>query len=147
MRAVISFIICISLFSCSENNEKFELCSGKTHPYYYPALEYNGGFYKIKKHYYSNYKTIELSNNTTGIVKISFNINCKGESGNYFLETYSLNYKNISISKKITEQLLNLTKRLNYWVTAYDEDGDSVNSHKFFAFKIINGKLTDILPK
>jgi len=122
------------------------LCSGKTHPYYYPTLEYKGGFYEIKKHYYSNYKAIELPNNT-GIVKISFNINCNGKPGNYFLETYSLDYKNIVITKKITEQLLSLTKSLNDWIPAYDEDGNSVNSHKFFAFKIVNGILTDILPK
>ena len=51
------------------------------------------------------------------------------------------------MSKKITKQLLNISKTLDDWIPAYDEDGNSVNSHKFFAFKIVNGKLIDILPK
>ncbi len=136
----------ICLFGCNKNNVKFELCPGKKHPYYYPNLRYNGDFYEIKAHYYNNYRTISLPNNT-GVVKIMFSVNCKGKSGNYFLETYSLNYNNIIINKKITEQLINLTKTLNDWIPALDEDGESVNSHKFFAFKIIDGKLTDILPK
>ncbi len=146
MRAIISFIICICLFSCNDNHKKFELCSGGKRPYYYPTLEYKGGFYEIKNHYYSNYIPI-ISPNNNGIVKIRFNINCKGASGNYFLETYNMGYESNVMSKKITEQLLNLTKTLNDWIPAYDEDGNSVNSHKFFAFKIVNGKLTDILPK
>ena len=146
MRILINFLICICLLSCNENTQKFELCAGKKRPYYHPTLEYQGGFYKIKKHYYSQYKTTEFPNNT-GIVKIRFDINCKGKAGNYFLETYSLDYKNITINKNSTEQLLNLTKNLNDWLPAYDEDGERVNSHKFFAFKIIDGVLIDILPK
>jgi hypothetical protein len=146
MKNVISYIICICLFSCNKNTDKFELCPGKKWPYYHPTLKYQGGFYEIKKHYYNNYKSIDSPSNT-GIVKISFNINCEGQSGNYLIETYSLKYNNVSISKKITKQLLDLTKTLIYWIPASNEDGDTVNSHKFFAFKIVNGKLTDILPR
>ena len=146
MRIIISFLVLVSFLGCNENTSKFELCSGKKYPYYHPTLEYEGGFYEIKKHYYSNYKTIELSNNT-GIVKINFSINCEGESGNYFLETYDMGYESNVMSKKITKQLLNISKTLDDWIPAYDEDGNSVNSHKFFAFKIVNGKLIDILPK
>tara|TARA_B110000879_G_C11160704_1_gene508942 strand:- start:1256 stop:1696 length:441 start_codon:yes stop_codon:yes gene_type:complete len=146
MRIIISFLVCACFLGCNESTSKFELCSGKKHPYYHPTLEYHGGFYEIKKHYYSSYQTIESPNNT-GIIKIRFNINCKGKTGNYVLETYSLDYKSILITKKITEQLLNLTKNLNDWTPAYDENRNSVNSHKFFAFKIVNGILIDILPK
>ena len=146
MRIIINFLICICFLSCSKNTEKFELCSGEKRPYYYPSLKYKGDFYEIKKHYYSNYKTIESLNNN-GIVKIRFNINCKGESGNYFLETYNMDYKSILMSENITKQLLNLTKDLNDWIPAYNVDGNSINSHKFFAFKIVKGVLTDILPK
>ncbi|WP_024741906.1 hypothetical protein [Tenacibaculum maritimum] len=146
MKTIISFIICICLFSCKNSNEKIELYSGKKWPYYYPTLEYKGGFYEIKKHYFNNYRTI-VSPNNSGIVKIRFNINCKGISGNFHLETYSLEYKNTVISKKITDQLFFLTKSLNNWIPGRDEDGETVNSHKFLAFRIVNGKLIDILPK
>ncbi len=146
MKIIINLLICACLFSCNKNTKEFKLCSGKKRPYYHPTLNYNGGFYEIKKHYYNNYKSI-VSTNNTGIVKVRFNINCEGKTGNYFMESYSLNYKNITISKKISEQFLNLTKNLRGWIPAHDEDGNRINSHKFFAFKIINGKLTDILPK
>ena len=58
-----------------------------------------------------------------------------------------MGYESNVMSKKITKQLLNISKTLDDWIPAYDEDGNSVNSHKFFAFKIVNGKLIDILPK
>jgi hypothetical protein len=53
----------------------------------------------------------------------------------------------IAINTQITAQLLELTKGLKYWIPAKDDDEKIVNSHKFFAFKIVNGQLVDILPK
>lgn len=141
----VSTLVFVLLASCNSKND-FTLCFTSKRPYYYPTLQYKGGFYKIKQHYYNNYTTIESQNNN-GIVKIRFNINCKGISGNFHLETYSLEYKNTIISKKITDQLFFLTKSLNNWIPARDEDGETVNSHKFLAFRIVNGKLIDILPK
>lgn len=87
------------------------------------------------------------STKDNGIVRIRFNINCRGESGNFEIETYSLDYKSNRVNNKITKQLIVLTKNLKDWIPATNEEGEKVNSHKFFAFKIINGKLEDILPK
>ena len=149
MKTLIKLLLFYFLTSCSSGNSgnsEFKLCSGMKRPYYYPTLEYKGNFYKIKSHFFNNYKTIQLPNNN-GIVKIRFNINCKGETGNFFINTYSLNYKNITMNKEITEQLLNLTKGLKNWIPARNEESENINSHKFFAFKIIKGVLIDILPK
>ena len=147
MKIIANFLLFFLLFNCCSSNKRdFELCSGKKHPYYHPNLEYSGGFHEIKKHFYDNYKDIGVPNDT-GIVKIRFNVNCKGESGDFYTETYNLDYKGITIDEKVTKQLLDLTKTLNDWIPAYNEDGNSINSHKFFAFKILDGKLIDILPK
>ncbi|CAA0230688.1 conserved hypothetical protein [Tenacibaculum maritimum] len=146
MRKLISFLVCICFFGCNENIDKFELCFSKKYPYYHPSLEYKGGFHEIKKHFYNNYKKIKGSNNI-GIVRIQFNINCKGESGNFSHETYNLSYEKTEINTQIVSQLLNLTKTLNGWIPAYNDNGENVDSYKFLAFKINNGNLTDILPK
>jgi hypothetical protein len=146
MKIIIKLFLFCLLFSCSSNISEFKLCPGKKRPYYYPTLEYKGSFHEIKRHFFSNYKTIDASNNN-GIVKIRFYINCKGETGDFFIDTYSLNYKRISITNKISNQLLYLTKDLKDWIPARNDEGEKINSHKFFAFKIIEGKLIDILPK
>lgn len=146
MKIITSFIIFFFIISCNSNSKDFKLCKGKLHPYYYPELEYSGGFYAIKEHFYSNYNQVKSLKNT-GIVKIRFHINCYGESGDYRLEAYSLDYKNIELDIKITQQLVQLTKNLTEWIPAQDEDGNAINSHKFFAFRIIEGELIDILPK
>lgn len=134
------------LISCNSNPDQFDLCGGQLYPYYHPQLNYKGSFYAIKEHFYTNYKSVNSSKNN-GIVKIRFHVNCKGEAGNFKLETYSLDYNSIEMNNQITKQLLDLSQMLEDWIPATDENGNTVNSHKFFAFKIINGELTDILPK
>jgi hypothetical protein len=139
-------VLIILLNACNSSNDKFKLCSNEKHPYYYPTLNYEGGFYEIKKHYYDKYKNIQSDKNT-GIIRIQFQVNCRGETGNYKIASYSLDYKLETINKQINDQLLLLTKDLKDWIPAVDDKGESIDSHKFFAFKVINGKLVDILPK
>lgn len=146
MRKLVNLFLVILFFSCSTNSDpEFELCSEDKRPYYYPALQYKGGFYTIKNHFYNNYNSSENSN-ISGIVKIRFDVNCKGETGNFKINTYTLDYKDTIIVNQVTKQLLQLTKNLKDWIPA-SENGKLINSYKFFAFKLSNGKLIDILPK
>jgi hypothetical protein len=146
MKTLISCLTICLFISCNSKPTDFELCGGGLYPYYHPQLNYKGSFYAIKEYFYTNYKEVNYSNNT-GIVKIRFHVNCKGETGNFKIETYGLDYNPIKIDTQITQQLLELSQRLKNWIPAKDENGNTVNSHKFLAFKIINGRLTDILPK
>ncbi len=146
MKTFIScFTICL-LISCNPESANFELCKGRLYPYYYPKLNYDGGFYAIKDHFYTNYKEVNSEGNN-GIVRIRFHVNCNGETGEYKIETYGLDYNSNEMDSQIVKQLLELTQMLKDWIPAKDETGNAVNSHKFFAFKIKNGQLTDILPK
>ena len=124
MRKLVKLLLVIISFSgCSNINSEFELCSGGKRPYYYPTLTYKGGFYKIKNHFYNNCKIMN-NPNSTGIVKIRFDVNCKGETGNFIIDTYSINYKDEIINEKtsnttsflgiITYQLLRHSKRKAY---------------------------------
>jgi hypothetical protein len=123
------------------------LCGfGFKSPYYYPELKYEGSFYAIKQHFLDDYKEL-IDSQFNGIVRVRFHVNCRGEAGNYQIETYNLNYKDISSKNKTSQYFLTKTKELQSWIPGKDEDGDSVNSHKFLSFRIVKGELTEILPK
>ena len=135
------------LTACNSTKNDFELCSNNKYPYYHPTLDYEGDFYEIKSHFYKNYHKNSEQNNT-GIVRIQFQVNCLGDTGNFKMETYSLEYKKTTIiNEKVTQDLLQLTKGLKKWIPAINENGENIDSHKFFAFKLIDGELIDILPK
>lgn len=144
MKLITVFIVLC--FSCNSNIESFDLCTNTTKPYYYPSLKYKGDFYEIKTHYYTNF--IPTTNGYTGFVKISFQVNCRGETGNYTMDRYTLDYKRNPLGAKVSEQFLHLTKELKDWIPARDEEtGEQIDSHKFFMFKLKNGELVDVLPK
>jgi hypothetical protein len=134
----------------AQQDSTFVLCGeGLRNPYYHPTLQHYGEFKAIKQYYYNfydgeKYKAIEHNN---GIVRIQFVINCKGETGQYTVENCDHNFKPTFINNKIVDELLFLTQQLNGWIPAKDEKGEAINSHKFFAFKIRNGSIIDILPK
>lgn len=147
MKKILLVLVVIICKACTAPAEDgFELCSGFTYPYYQPELKYEGNFYEVKQHFFSNYQTIVAENNS-GIVRVQFKLNCKGQSGMFNAETYGLDFQRAEIDSAISNQLLSLTKQLDKWIPATDEDGEKVNSHKFYAFKIKEGKLIDILPK
>jgi hypothetical protein len=143
-----SFILMQSAFS--QIDSTFQLCgTGSKKPYYFPELRHRGGFREIKQHFYLGYdkSVYEKVKNNSGIVRIQFAVNCKGESGQFKIEVCDFNYKISTMHATIIEQLLFLTKALNGWLPAHNDKGEAINSHKFFAFKIENGSIVDILPK
>lgn len=147
MKKNIFVITILLLFSCnSSQKDDFKLCFDKKHPYYHSHSNYEGDFYEVKKHFYDNFKEIHGENNT-GIVRIRFQMNCLGKTGNYEVETYSNNFEKIVIDDEITKQLIQLTKDLQRWLPVVNDSGERVDSHKFLAFKLEKGKLIDILPK
>lgn len=142
-------VVCVVLMcvGCANSNNKFELCGlGSLHPYYYPQLNYEGEFHAIKEAYKKEFKEIS-GDDKSGIVKIRFHVNCKGQTGNFLMETYNLNYQPNHINSEITGQLLAITKGLDGWIAAVNDDGETVNSHKFLSFRIKDGAIVNILPK
>ena len=146
MKSVIIFLTVLCFIGCNSSVNDFELCGGGLQPYYRTGLSYEGSFYAVKEHFKTNYKAVNIGENS-GIVKVQFHVNCKGETGNYKVETYGFDYELIEMSNEITNQFLELTKGLNEWIPGKNEEGEFVDSHKFFAFKIVEGQMTEILPK
>lgn len=141
----IFLIFLLSIYGC--NSQEYSLCGmGIKKPYYYTDLKYEGGLYAIKEVFKSDYQVVNAPDNN-GIVRIIFDVNCKGKSGNFKVETYSLAYQQAKINEAITTQILSIVKELKAWIPGRNDEGEPVNSFKFFAIKIVNGEIQEILPK
>lgn len=144
----IIFFLIPSIYA--QQNKDFELCTDQqTQPYYNPELRYKGGFWEIKNHFQTNYqenKYVNLENNS-GIVTVQFVVNCEGKTGRFVTQSCDLNYSENQVNPLIVEHLLKLTMALNSWIVAKDEKKTKVNSHTFLSFRLVNGKITEILPK
>lgn len=148
--AVWCFIFFMIPVTYAQKNDGFILCGDQqTYPYYYPELQYEGGFWEIKNHYHTKYHEKEYVNleNNSGIVTIQFVVNCEGKTGRYVTQSCDLNYSEIQVNSVIVNHLLDLTTELNNWIVAKDETNTKVNSHAFLSFRLENGKITEILPK
>ena len=147
---VITSLCCSTLLFSQEKGSAFTLCDSiSVWPYYHPKLTYQGGFWVIKQHFKSTYPTDEFEalKTNSGIITVQFKVNCTGETGDFKVQQCDLNYKPTVLDKKITEYFLSKTKLLKEWIPAKDENGQTVNSHKFFSFRIKDGVLLEILPK
>jgi len=134
-------------FSCNKKSGELKLCElGILKPYYLTGLDYKGGIYAIKQKYKSKYIPV-IKGPNSGIVKIRFDVNCLGETGNFEFETYNLNYKSTTLNDSIVNQTLSIAKKLDDWIPGTNDDNENINSFKFIAIKIIHGEIKEILPK
>lgn len=146
----ISFIPLLGFCNTLVAQDQFKLCDSiKTMPYYYPDMSNALNFYEIKTHFRTDYPEARFKKlaANSGIITIQFKINCKGEVGDYRLQQCDLNYKAVEMDAAITDYFMSKTKELKEWNLGKDETGLIVNSHKFYSFRIVNGILTEILPK
>lgn len=143
-------LMCSAFLFSQDKDSTFKLCEqGRTYPYYSSKVTYKGSFWDIKQQYLSNYplKKFKKLKNNSGILTIQFKINCKGEIGDFSVQQCDLNYEPIVLNEKIVTYFLEETKKLKEWIPGKDEDGNEVNSHKFFSFRIKDGVILEILPK
>lgn len=133
------------LVACKQND--FKLCGlGVTRPYYYTGLDYEGGLYSKQKDILARYIPVKSGENT-GIVKMYFKVNCNAEVGDFYYEEYNLDYQKTDLNDSIETQLMDGLRQLSNWIPGKDEKGNTVNSHTFLTFRIMNGEVIEILPK
>ncbi len=145
---IVFFLLC-SFYVKAQEIKDFKPCgNGYYYPYYNNRISYTPDFYIVKKYFKENYKETKYKNisNNTGMIHIVFNVNCKGETGNYSIETFDYDYKYCMINEIIKSEFLKLTQELKIW-NVINESAEIQNFHKYFIFKIKNGKLTEILLK
>ncbi|HMP30532.1 MAG TPA: hypothetical protein PKD85_13085 [Saprospiraceae bacterium] len=114
------------------------------HRYHYTKVKYYGGVYHISKKFKEQYrrpKNIVES----GIIKVNFIVNCRGETGNFEILELDENYKQKRFNTQITDQILSICKELDEWIPG-SVKGQKVDSYKFLTFKIKNSEIVEIFP-
>lgn len=142
---IISFSFIIYAFK-NKNSSDLKLCGfGITYPYYITQNYYKKDFFHFKEYIESKFNIV--SNENEIIVRIQFMINCTGEVGNFKSQIYDFNYQPIPLNTDISNQFIKLINEYQFWGTPKDRTGKAVNIYKFYAFKINENQIIEILPK
>jgi len=136
-----------------EQNEQidepgFRVCHGDDKVFQYFNLGkgpvYRGEKIKVLNTFKEKYKPVP-GKNQDGLIRIRFVVNCQGKAGRFRLLQSGYDYQEKVFHKKITSQLLAITKEVEGWEVLY-EDETPVDYYMYLIFKIKDGHLTEILP-
>ncbi len=108
------------------------------------GLEFEGEKIAIDHFFFKNYNP-ENTPKETGLIRIRFIVNCKGESGRFRILGMDPDYHEKTFDASITNQLLDICKNLKGWKTK-TMHGHIVDYYQYLIFKIENGQLKEILP-
>ena len=125
----------------------FTLCN-KRHIFQYfndsNGLQYKGEKAELDKIFFKKYKSQNIPDET-GLIRIRFVVNCKGETDRFRIIGMDGNYNSKTFSSKVTDQLMDITKSLNGWIPKKIQ-GNDVDFYQYLIFKIENGNLIEIMP-
>lgn len=127
----------------------FHLCNEQNIMQYhnnYKGLEYEGEKIAIVEAF--SKKFIPVPNNKeSGLVRIRFVVNCKGDSDRFRATAMDENYQEKTFDDAIIQQLLTITKELNAWIPKKDKDqSKEMDYYQYLIFKIEQGKIVEIMP-
>jgi len=108
------------------------------------GFEYTGGKYVLDSIFFSRYTQVDLPS-ATGLIRIRFVVNCRGESGRFRLIGMDPTYEEKTFDPSVTDQLLSITKTLNGWPPKQWKN-TSVDYYQYLIFKLEMGQLKQILP-
>ena len=81
----------------------------------------------------------------SGLIRIRFVVNCEGKAGRFRMIQADDNYNEIEFDKRITGQLLKITKDIKSWKIVYRREVP-VDYYSYLIFKMNDGQITEILP-
>ncbi|MDH6309347.1 hypothetical protein M2451_002767 [Dysgonomonas sp. PFB1-18] len=108
------------------------------------GLEYEGEKLAIEKEFAAKYKPEKIENET-GLIRINFVVNYKGETDRFRLIAMDENYNEKVFPQSVTSQLMDITKGLKGWKIQRSKDAE-VDYYQYLIFKIQDGQLIEILP-
>lgn len=128
--------------------EGFELCHGDANVIQYfndgRGLEYEGGKPAIVDAVQRAYDPSKAAKES-GLVRVRFIVNCKGESGRFRLLGMDEQYQEKVFSTSITDQLIAITKGLDGWKVKQLND-KARDYYQYLIFKLEKGSIVKILP-
>lgn len=133
-------------FDVTKDNPDFQLCNDYTYQYFNDSkgLLYKGDKPAIDKAFLENYNE-DIVAQESGLVRIRFVVNCKGEADRYRLLGMDNNYNQKTFNRNITDQLLSITKGLKGWGVKKIR-GKNIDYYQYLIFVLKDGKITKILP-
>jgi len=169
MRRFLPFIIIVFFYNCSSKSNSstpeykysldeilldptidgdFEICNKEHEIFQYfndsKGLKIKGEKKTINNHFIQGYITPDNSTES-GLIRIRFIVNCKGEAGRYRLLSMDKDYNESVFDAAITDQLMNLTKSLQGWGTLEWKE-QKRDYYQYLIFKIKDGKIVNRLP-
>lgn len=161
------FLILTTLLACSQDRQKskylrwvgdielnpeldgpdFKLCSKYTAQQYHnfgKGLPYKSEKIAIKERFAQDYKSSDVPKES-GLIRIRFVVNCKGETGAYRLMGMDESYNTKDFDSSITDQLMQITKSLSEW-KIMSQKGKARDYYQYLIFKIKDGALIEIMP-
>jgi len=130
------------------DKKDFRLCNENGAYQYFNignGIHYKGGKPILINTIYDNYDHSQVKKES-GLIRIRFVVNCQGETDRFRMMQSDLQYQEKVFDKKITDQLMNITKALDGWDKKELDDGTSVDYWQFLVFKIVDGKIEKITP-
>ncbi|WGH76425.1 hypothetical protein P8625_04485 [Tenacibaculum tangerinum] len=130
------------------DSPNFILCNGEDNIFQYfnkgKGLEYKGGKKEIEQLFEKKYSHIKVDE--SGLIRIRFIVNCKGETGRFRVIQMNVNYEQFTFDDRIINQLLMITQSLDGWKIKDDSRGNKIDYYQYLIFKIEKGNLIEILP-
>ena len=136
-----------SEFDPEKDDPNFKLCFSENQVRQYfnfgRGLQYEGEKKALVEHFFKQYKPVDTDQ--SGLIRVRFIVNCKGETGRFRLIEADENYQKTKFDERITQQLLTLTKSLKGWKPQADEYAER-DFYQYLVFKIKNGDLIEMMP-
>ena len=139
-------------FNPDLDKKDFQLCNPKYDAQYYywtKDANYEGDKSVIEKEFKEKYKP-ENVKKESGLIRIRFIVNCKGETDRFRILGMDENYQEKVFDKSIIDQLLQISKNLKGWIpkkiTSKTNEVFSYDYYQYLIFKIKDGQITETLP-
>ncbi|ADR21325.1 hypothetical protein MATR_10460 [Marivirga tractuosa] len=162
----------VGMFSCSENKEvvkepylrwvgdiqfdeeiddpHFKLCytDDEVRQYFNfsKGVQYRGEKPAIIQYFKENYQNVD--SDQSGLLRIRFIVNCHGDTGRFRLKGMNAEYQEMEFDAKISDQILELTKKMEGWLPIEMEEMDNMtlDYYQYLIFKIDRGEIIEIMP-
>jgi len=125
----------------------FQLCNSesvvKQYFHFDKGLQYEGEKKELEAHFKRHY--VPVKSEQSGLVRIRFIVNCKGETGRFRIIGSDLDYNEQVFNNEIVSQLLHITQSLKGWAVLSKRDKPK-DYYQYLIFKIVKGDLIDIMP-
>jgi len=133
-------------FDESLDDPNFHLCDTlNLFQYYNTDSHFKDNKDKISHYFLQLYKPVTDIPQQCGYLTVKFIINCNGVTGRFRVFEMDSSYRSFAFDKRISDQLLNLTKALKGWKPAFYE-GKVYDSYQYITFRLRDGKIIRINP-